>query len=165
MGPGAVATSANLLGAYETFAELVQACEGFLERVTTRPPSRGLGASSIVHGPKQGFRRRCHVRGMPHHLPGRTIDAGRCHRRATPASVREVVMGDPVILTEGLQHLPGVRDVATDGEVLRCVVEGPADALVKAAAQFPVVSLLSHEPDLEELFLADYTEGREPRAA
>jgi ABC-2 type transport system ATP-binding protein len=63
------------------------------------------------------------------------------------------------------QRLPGVRDVATDGEVLRCVVEGSADALVKAAAQFPVVSLLSHEPDLEELFLAYYTEGSERRAA
>jgi ABC-2 type transport system ATP-binding protein len=63
------------------------------------------------------------------------------------------------------QHLPVVRDVAVDGEVLRCVVEGSADALVKAAAQFPVVSLRSHEPDLEELFLAYYTEGSERRAA
>jgi ABC-2 type transport system ATP-binding protein len=54
------------------------------------------------------------------------------------------------------QRLPGVRDVAVDRELLRCVVEGSADALVKAAAQFPVVSLLSHEPDLEEIFLTYY---------
>jgi ABC-2 type transport system ATP-binding protein len=53
-----------------------------------------------------------------------------------------------------------------NGELLRCTVAGSADALVKAAAQFPVVSLLSHEPDLEELlFLAYYTEGSERRAA
>ncbi len=63
------------------------------------------------------------------------------------------------------RHLPGVRDVAVDGELLRCTVAGSADALVKAAAQFPVVSLLSHEPDLEELFLAYYTEEGERRAA
>ena len=76
----------------------------------------------------------------------------------------ELHFGAPVPAA-AFQHLPGVRDVAVDGEVLRCVVEGSADALVKAAAQFPVVSLLSHEPDLEELFLAYYTQGREPRAA
>jgi ABC-2 type transport system ATP-binding protein len=76
----------------------------------------------------------------------------------------ELHFGAPVPAA-AFQHLPGVRDVAVDGEVLRCVVEGSADALVKAAAQFPVVSLLSHEPDLEELFLAYYTEGSERRAA
>jgi ABC-2 type transport system ATP-binding protein len=81
-------------------------------------------------------------------------------------AVRRVQLrfGIPVPAT-AFQRLPGVRDVATDGEVLRCVVAGSADALVKAAAQFPVVSLLSHEPDLEELFLAYYTEGSERRAA
>jgi ABC-2 type transport system ATP-binding protein len=76
----------------------------------------------------------------------------------------ELRFGVPVPAA-AFQHLPGVRDVAVDGEVLRCVVEGSADALVKAAAQFPVISLLSHEPDLEELFLAYYTQGSEPRAA
>jgi ABC-2 type transport system ATP-binding protein len=76
----------------------------------------------------------------------------------------ELRFGAPVPAA-AFQHLPGVRDVAMDGELLRCTVAGSADALVKAAAQFPVVSLLSHEPDLEELFLAYYTEGRERRAA
>jgi ABC-2 type transport system ATP-binding protein len=76
----------------------------------------------------------------------------------------EVRFGVPVPAA-AFQRLPGVRAVAVDDEVLRCVVEGTADALVKAAAQFPVLSLLSHEPDLEEVFLAYYTEGSEPRAA
>jgi ABC-2 type transport system ATP-binding protein len=81
-------------------------------------------------------------------------------------AVRQVQIrfGIPVPAT-AFQHLPGARDVAVDGELLRCTVAGSADALVKAAAQFPVVSLLSHEPDLEELFLAYYTEGSERRAA
>jgi ABC-2 type transport system ATP-binding protein len=67
----------------------------------------------------------------------------------------EICFGAPVPAA-AFQRLPGVRDVAVDGELLRCVVEGSADALVKAAAQFPVVSLLSHEPDLEEIFLTYY---------
>jgi ABC-2 type transport system ATP-binding protein len=67
----------------------------------------------------------------------------------------EIRFGAPVPAA-AFQRLPGVRDVAMDGELLRCAVEGSADALVKAAAQFPVVSLLSHEPDLEEIFLTYY---------
>ena len=35
-------------------------------------------------------------------------------------------------------------------------LEGKADALVKAAARIAVLSVLSSEPDLEEIFLAYY---------
>jgi ABC-2 type transport system ATP-binding protein len=35
-------------------------------------------------------------------------------------------------------------------------MQGPADAVVKAAAHYPVVSLTSHEPSLEEIFLRYY---------
>jgi ABC-2 type transport system ATP-binding protein len=64
------------------------------------------------------------------------------------------------------ERLGGVREVAVDGEVLHAVIEGGADALVKAAAQFTVVSLASHEPDLEEIFLTYYAhKGGTPRAA
>jgi ABC-2 type transport system ATP-binding protein len=76
-------------------------------------------------------------------------------------AVRRVeIRFDHPVPAAAFQHLAGVRQVATDGEVLRCVVEGRADALVKAAAQFPVVSLLSHEPDLEEIFLTYYDAER-----
>jgi ABC-2 type transport system ATP-binding protein len=57
------------------------------------------------------------------------------------------------------EGLPGVRDVrveATPG-TLHCTVAGALDAVVKAAAQFEVVDLLSHEPGLEEIFLAYYS--------
>lgn len=61
--------------------------------------------------------------------------------------------------------LPGVHDVAVDGTVLRCRLEGSADSLVKAAAKHTAIDLLSEEPDLEELFLAYYDRGEATRAA
>jgi ABC-2 type transport system ATP-binding protein len=57
-----------------------------------------------------------------------------------------------------------VRQLAVDGCVLRCAVEGSVDALVKAAARHEVLNLVSHEPDLEEIFLAYFRED-EPDAA
>jgi ABC-2 type transport system ATP-binding protein len=35
-------------------------------------------------------------------------------------------------------------------------MQGPADAVVKAAANYPVVSLTSYEPSLEDIFLRYY---------
>ena len=43
-----------------------------------------------------------------------------------------------------------------DGHTLRLVVQGGADALIKAAAQHSVVTLTSHEPSLEDIFLRYY---------
>jgi ABC-2 type transport system ATP-binding protein len=60
--------------------------------------------------------------------------------------------------------VPGVRELAVDGAVLRCAVEGSVDALVKAAARFEVLNVASHEPDLEEIFLAYYRKDA-PNAA
>jgi ABC-2 type transport system ATP-binding protein len=42
------------------------------------------------------------------------------------------------------------------GGVVRCAVQGTVDALIKAAAGYELVNLVSHEPDLEEIFLAYY---------
>ena len=54
--------------------------------------------------------------------------------------------------------LDGVVAVETfaDGHGLRLVVQGPADAVIKAAARYPVVALTSHEPSLEDIFLRYY---------
>jgi len=57
---------------------------------------------------------------------------------------------------EPFAALPGVRDVSVEDSVLRCAVIGTVDAVIKAAAQFPVVNIISHEPTLEEIFLAYY---------
>ena len=61
---------------------------------------------------------------------------------------------DGVIAVEALNHGHGVH----------LAMQGPADAVVKAAARHPVVSLTSVEPSLEDIFLR-YYEGDGPRAA
>jgi len=44
---------------------------------------------------------------------------------------------------------------------VRIAIQGPADAVVKAAARYPVVSLTSYEPSLEDVFLRYYeADGR-----
>jgi ABC-2 type transport system ATP-binding protein len=56
--------------------------------------------------------------------------------------------------------VPGVRDVASHDGVLRCTVTGSLDAVIKAAAAYTVRNVVSHEPNLEEIFLAFYGEAR-----
>jgi ABC-2 type transport system ATP-binding protein len=50
---------------------------------------------------------------------------------------------------------------------VRISIQGPADAVIKAAARYPVVSLTSHEPSLEDIFLryyeADGVPAKEPQ--
>jgi ABC-2 type transport system ATP-binding protein len=55
--------------------------------------------------------------------------------------------------------LPGVRNARFDGDAARFLVTGPIDPLIKAAARFEVLTMTSHEPDLEELFLTVYAGG------
>src|SRR5438270_2661728 len=43
-----------------------------------------------------------------------------------------------------------------NGHALRIAIQGPADAVIKAAARFSVVSLTSYEPSLEDIFLRYY---------
>jgi ABC-2 type transport system ATP-binding protein len=57
---------------------------------------------------------------------------------------------------DAFDGLPGVRDVVVDGNTVRCVVEGSADALIKRAARFTVERVSSRPPDLEAVFLAYY---------
>ena len=63
---------------------------------------------------------------------------------------------DEPVLPDAFIGLENVLDVATDGPVLRCRLAGRADALVKAAARYPVDSLVIEEPHLEELFFTYY---------
>src|SRR6266851_720711 len=53
---------------------------------------------------------------------------------------------DGVIEVEALNHGHGVR----------LTMQGPADAVIKAAARYQVVSLNSYEPSLEDIFLRYY---------
>ncbi|MBI3648248.1 MAG: ABC transporter ATP-binding protein [Actinobacteria bacterium] len=64
------------------------------------------------------------------------------------------------------EGLPGVRDVEVHGDSLRFTVAGDLDRIVKTAARHRVVDLVSHEPGLEEIFLAFYgPDGGAPEGA
>jgi ABC-type multidrug transport system ATPase subunit len=65
---------------------------------------------------------------------------------------------------ESFKTLEGVADVETldHGRAVRLAMQGSADAVIKAAAQFPVVSLTSYEPSLEDIFLRYYESDTAP---
>ncbi len=55
-----------------------------------------------------------------------------------------------------LSAVPGVTVVAADGPVVHCQVRGSVEPLLKVLAAAGVTRLVSREPSLEELFLAQY---------
>jgi ABC-2 type transport system ATP-binding protein len=59
---------------------------------------------------------------------------------------------------EAFKSLEGVEqaDALPDGHTLRLAVSGGLDGIIKAAAQYQVVTLTSQEPSLEEIFLRYY---------
>jgi ABC-2 type transport system ATP-binding protein len=72
---------------------------------------------------------------------------------------------DEPVRPDAFIGLENVLDVATDGPVLRCRLAGRADALVKAAARYPVDSVVIEELDLEELFFTYYRDEEASDAA
>ena len=63
-----------------------------------------------------------------------------------------------VVPIEAFKTLDGVADVEStnQGRGVRLAMQGSADAVIKAAAHYPVVSLSSYEPSLEDIFLRYY---------
>ena len=63
-----------------------------------------------------------------------------------------------VVPLDAFKSLEGVSEVEqlNNGHSVRVAITGAADAVVKAAARFPVVSLTSYEPSLEDIFLKYY---------
>ena len=81
-------------------------------------------------------------------------------------AVRRVeIRFDEPIPAGAFAGVPGIADLLVEGTVLRCLMTGPADGLVKAAARYRVASLLAEEPDLEELFFTLYRGEEAPDAA
>jgi ABC-2 type transport system ATP-binding protein len=70
----------------------------------------------------------------------------------------ELRFAGPAPVTE-FKKLSGISDVEVEDHVLRLRVLGPITPVVQAAARLGVIDFLSHEPSLEETFLAQY--GRE----
>ena len=62
------------------------------------------------------------------------------------------------IPAETFKAVEGVVEVEplNNGHAVRIAMQGPADAVIKAAARYPVVSLTSYEPSLEDIFLRYY---------
>src|SRR5207253_503943 len=59
---------------------------------------------------------------------------------------------------DAFAKLEGVVEVEplSNGSAVRIAIQGAADAVIKEAAQYPVVSLTSYEPSLEDIFLRYY---------
>ncbi len=70
----------------------------------------------------------------------------------------EIHFGAP-LPPDAFAQVAGVRDVAVENSTLRCTVSGSLDALIKSAARFEVVNVISQEPSLEEIFLTFYGGG------
>ena len=75
----------------------------------------------------------------------------------------EIRFAEPVA-PEEFGNLAGVRDVQVNDNVLTCTIAGEIDTLMKTAAQHHIVNVISHEPSMEDIFLAYYT-GEDNRAA
>ena len=60
--------------------------------------------------------------------------------------------------TDSFSSLPGVTEVEklNQGSAVRIAIQGDADSVIKAAARYPVVSLTSYEPSLEDVFMRYY---------
>jgi beta-exotoxin I transport system ATP-binding protein len=71
---------------------------------------------------------------------------------------RVEIVFDDAVSAEEFVSIPEISDVVVDDGVLRCVLDGRADALVKAAARHDVVAITSDEPELEELFFDLYND-------
>ena len=69
---------------------------------------------------------------------------------------------------DAFKTVEGVVEVEAlnGGNGVRLAIQGPADAVIKAAAHYPVVSLSTYEPSLEDIFLRYYeADGQAPKEA
>ena len=88
---------------------------------------------------------------------GRLVDEGTLNElRHLSAQTVEVTFEGPPPMLDGL---PGVRAVPAGEKAVRYEVTGKVGALIAALAEYPVVSLTSREPSLEEIFLHHYDAG------
>lgn len=90
------------------------------------------------------------------------IRRGQLVRVATVAELRQQARQRIELRTAGpadsapFAILPGVVEATAEGNVIRLVIEGSVDLVIKAAAQLAVVRIVTHEADLEDVFLSYY---------
>src|SRR4051812_9424282 len=75
-----------------------------------------------------------------------------------------ISFGQPV-RADSFKTLDGVAQVEqlNHGHALRIAMQGPADAVIKEAAKYQVVSFTSYEPSLEDIFLRYYEPDGAPK--
>jgi ABC-2 type transport system ATP-binding protein len=85
---------------------------------------------------------------------GRLIESGRLDvlRRLATTHLSATLDAPP----PDLDDVPGVRHVVVDGTTVECDVVGPVEPLLRALTEIGVQHLSTHEPSLEELFVAHY---------
>ena len=85
---------------------------------------------------------------------------GRLVEQGTLAELRHLSAQTVEMTFDGpaprLPPLPGVHVATAGASSLRCEVNGSVGPLIAAIAEHPVVSLISREPSLEEIFLHHY---------
>jgi ABC-2 type transport system ATP-binding protein len=85
---------------------------------------------------------------------------GRLVEQGTLAELRHLSAQTVDVTFDGpapqLPSLPGVHVATAGSNSLRCEVNGSVGPLIAAIAEHPVVSLISREPSLEEIFLHHY---------
>jgi ABC-2 type transport system ATP-binding protein len=115
-----------------------------------------------------------HILSEVEQLCGRVgiIREGRLIRTGGVAEMRDIKRTELVITfvnpisPESFRALDGVNTVESvgDGRTVRVTIQGAPDAVIKAAARYPVLSLTSHEPSLEDIFLRYYETDAAQRA-
>ena len=89
---------------------------------------------------------------------GRLVKVGGVHDLRDIKRYEITISFAQQVPVEAFAQLEGVAGVErlNDGRGLRLAMQGSADAVIKAAAHYPVVSLTSYEPSLEDVFLRYY---------
>src|SRR5437870_11250697 len=89
---------------------------------------------------------------------GRLVRVGGIHDLADIKRYEITITFAEPVPADAFAKLEGVVEVEplSNGSAVRIAIQGAADAVIKEAAQYPVVSLTSYEPSLEDIFLRYY---------
>src|SRR5438128_3892995 len=89
---------------------------------------------------------------------GRLVKLGGVHELMDIKRYEITIAFAKPVPADAFAKLEGVVEVEplSNGSAMRIAIQGAADAVIKEAAQHPVVSLTSYEPSLEDIFLRYY---------
>jgi ABC-2 type transport system ATP-binding protein len=99
---------------------------------------------------------------------GRLVKIGGVHELTDIKRYEITISFAHPVPVDTFAKLNGVAGVETlnNGTAVHLTMQGAADAVIKAAAQYEVVSLTSYEPSLEDIFLRYYErDGQAPKEA